>query len=114
MSPLTFQIHYFSTASTYTKKQTESLPAPLPLPKLFDLLEARYPGIKEKVLVSCAVSVGLEYVDVDGDGDGDVDGAVTKADAGEGGGGDGEQRDMEVWIIGPGEEVAIIPPVSSG
>ncbi|OJD09485.1 hypothetical protein ACJ73_10277 [Blastomyces percursus] len=111
MSPSTFQIYYFSTASAYTKKQTESLPAPLPLPKLFDLLESRYPGIKEKVLVSCAVSVGLEYVDVDGDGDGDGD--VTKADGEEGGGG-GEQQDKEVRMIAPGEEVAIIPPVSSG
>ncbi|PGH11178.1 hypothetical protein AJ79_05020 [Helicocarpus griseus UAMH5409] len=93
----TFQIHYFSTASSYTKKQTESLPAPLPLPKLFDLLESRYPGIKERVLVSCAVSVGLEYVDVDGNGD---------EDGGKGGG--------AARVIGPGEEVAIIPPVSSG
>ncbi|KAK2787498.1 hypothetical protein FQN52_007216 [Onygenales sp. PD_12] len=86
--PQTFQIHYFSTASSYTHKQTESLPAPCPLHKLFDLLEARYPGIKEKVLVSCAVSVGLEYVDVDGE--------------------------MGMRMIGAGEEVAIIPPVSSG
>ncbi|EEQ86650.1 hypothetical protein RJZ56_007955 [Blastomyces dermatitidis] len=115
MSPQTFQIHYFSIASAYTKKHTESLPAPLPLFKLFDLLESRYPGIKEKVLVSCAVSVGLEYVDVHADGNGDGDGAVTKADGGEeGGAGGGEQQEKKVRIIGPGEEVAIIPPVSSG
>ncbi|KAK2744917.1 hypothetical protein FQN55_006479 [Onygenales sp. PD_40] len=94
--PQTFQIHYFSTASSYTHRQTESLPAPCPLHKLFDLLEARYPGIKEKVLVSCAVSVGLEYVDVDGGDVGDVDG------------------EMGMRMIGAGEEVAIIPPVSSG
>ncbi|OJD16038.1 hypothetical protein AJ78_03751 [Emergomyces pasteurianus Ep9510] len=97
MSLSTFQIHYFSTASSYTKKQTESLPAPLPLPKLFDLLESRYPGIKEKVLVSCAVSVGLEYVDVD----------VINVDG-------KDVKQTEVRIIEPGEEVAIIPPVSSG
>ncbi|PGH32253.1 hypothetical protein GX50_04984 [[Emmonsia] crescens] len=97
MSPSTFQIHYFSTASAYTKKQTESLPAPLPLPKLFDLLESRYPGIKEKVLEGCAVSVGLDYVDVDVI---NVDGKEVEQD--------------EVRMIGPGEEVAIIPPVSSG
>ncbi|OAX80588.1 hypothetical protein ACJ72_05077 [Emergomyces africanus] len=99
--PSTFQIHYFSTASAYTRKQTESLPAPLPLPKLFDLLESRYPGIKEKVLVSCAVSVGLEYVDVDVD--------VRNVD--------GKKEDVDpadVRVIGPGEEVGIIPPVSSG
>ncbi|EEH48271.1 uncharacterized protein PADG_04355 [Paracoccidioides brasiliensis Pb18] len=100
MAPPTFQIHYFSTASSYTKKQTESLPAPLPLSKLFDLLESRYPGIKEKVLVSCAVSVGLEYVDVDAD--------VVNVDG-------KERKDArDVRMIGPGEEVAIIPPVSSG
>ncbi|EEH36419.1 molybdopterin synthase small subunit CnxG [Paracoccidioides lutzii Pb01] len=100
MTPPTFQIHYFATASSYTKKQTETLPAPLPLSKLFDLLESRYPGIKEKVLVSCAVSVGLEYVDVDAD--------VVNVDG-------KERKDArDVRIIGPGEEVAIIPPVSSG
>ena len=86
----TFQIHYFASASTYTGKQTERLPAPLPLPRLFDTLESMYPGIKEKVLSSCGVSLGDEYVDVDGEGDG------------------------EVVVIKPGDEVAVIPPVSSG
>ncbi|PYH64127.1 MoaD/ThiS family protein [Aspergillus vadensis CBS 113365] len=86
----TFQIHYFASASTYTGKQSERLPAPLPLPRLFDTLESMYPGIKEKVLSSCGVSLGDEYVDVDGEGDG------------------------EVVVIKPGDEVAVIPPVSSG
>ena|SRR5690625_3196960 len=94
--PNTFQIHYFSSASSYTNKQTEYLPAPLPLKKLFETLEGMYPGIREKVLGSCGVSLGLEYVDIeDGDGDGDRDG--------------GEER-----MITAGEEVGIIPPVSSG
>ncbi|PWY62718.1 molybdopterin synthase sulfur carrier subunit [Aspergillus eucalypticola CBS 122712] len=84
----TFQIHYFASASTYTGKQTERLPAPLPLPRLFDTLESMYPGIKEKVLSSCGVSLGDEYVDVEADG--------------------------EVVVIKPGDEVAVIPPVSSG
>ncbi|KAI3029247.1 hypothetical protein CBS147347_3328 [Aspergillus niger] len=53
----TFQIHYFASASTYTGKQTERLPAPLPLPQLFDTLESMYPGIKEKVLTSCGFGV---------------------------------------------------------
>ncbi|KAL3479065.1 hypothetical protein BJX99DRAFT_255843 [Aspergillus californicus] len=79
----TFQIYYFSTASTYTGKNTESLPAPLPLPKLFETLESLYPGISEKVLRSCGVSLGDEYVDVE-----DGAGAVIQA----------------------GDEVAIIPP----
>lgn len=89
---MSFQIHYFSTASSYTTKNTESLPAPLPLASLFDTLEARYPGIRENVLGSCGVSVGDEYVDVAGDDD-------------KGGGG---------MVIEAGMEVAIIPPVSSG
>ncbi|KAF7176173.1 hypothetical protein CNMCM7691_001649 [Aspergillus felis] len=82
-----FQIHYFSSASTYTNKATETLPAPLPLSRLFDVLEERYPGIRDKVLVSCGVSLREEYVDVDADGE---------------------------VVIGAGDEVAIIPPVSSG
>ncbi|KAJ9316044.1 hypothetical protein DTO271D3_3620 [Paecilomyces variotii] len=89
----TFQIHYFATAASYTRKQTECLPAPLPLSKLFGVLEQRYPGIKEKVLVSCGVSLGMEYVDVNEDDD-DDDGDAT--------------------MINPGDEVGIIPPVSSG
>lgn len=97
---MSFQIHYFSTASSYTSKNTESLPAPLPLSTLFDTLEARYPGIRENVLGSCGVSVGDEYVDVYGNGQGDGEGA--------GGSGDGGT------VIEAGMEVAIIPPVSSG
>ncbi|THD00129.1 hypothetical protein EYZ11_000454 [Aspergillus tanneri] len=85
--PATFQIHYFSSATTYTNKQTESLPAPLPLSQLFDVLEARYPGIHEKVLRSCGVSLDEEYVDI-----------YTGEDV----------------MIEEGSEVAIIPPVSSG
>lgn len=84
---MSFQIHYFSTASSYTNKHSESLPAPLPLARLFDTLESRYPGIREAVLRSCGVSVGDEYVDVE---------------------------DGEGVVIQAGDEVAIIPPVSSG
>ncbi|KAL3494353.1 hypothetical protein BJX62DRAFT_223334 [Aspergillus germanicus] len=92
--PPTFQIHYFASASTYTGKNTERLPAPLPLSSLFNTLEALYPGIKEKVLVSCSVSLGDEYVDVEVDG-----------------GAEGSEGSV---VIGQGDEVAIIPPVSSG
>lgn len=88
----TFQIHYFSTASSYTNKNTESLPAPLPVNYLFDTLESRYPGIREKVLQSCGVSVGDEYVDIEAEGN----------------------KEGEGRVIQPGDEVAIIPPVSSG
>lgn len=84
---MSFQIHYFSTASSYTNKHSESLPAPLPLARLFGTLESRYPGIRETVLQSCGVSIGDEYVDVE-----EGQGVVIQA----------------------GDEVAIIPPVSSG
>ncbi|RAL04290.1 uncharacterized protein BO80DRAFT_347585 [Aspergillus ibericus CBS 121593] len=87
INPPTFQIHYFASASSYTGKQTERLAAPLPLSLLFETLESMYPGIGEKVLSSCGVSLGDEYVDV-------VDDAGV--------------------VIGEGDEVAVIPPVSSG
>ncbi|EPS31016.1 hypothetical protein PDE_05970 [Penicillium oxalicum 114-2] len=82
-----FIIYYFATASQFTSKHTERLPAPLPLSKLYPLLEDRYPGIRTKVLASCGISLQNEYVDVEEDAD---------------------------RVIQAGEEVAIIPPVSSG
>lgn len=85
----TFTILYFAAASTYTDLESERLPAPLPLSKLFEALEARYHGILPKVLIGCAVTINLEYVDVPSDGEEDV-------------------------LIQAGDEVGIIPPVSSG
>ncbi len=82
---------YFASASSYTSKDSEYLPAPLPLSKLFETLEEKYSGIKAKVLDSCLVTVNLDYVDIT-----DEAGNETKA------------------IIQEGDEVAIIPPVSSG
>jgi molybdopterin converting factor small subunit len=84
-----FNILYFASASSITGKESEALPAPLPLGKLFGTLEERYPGITPKVLKSCLVTVNLDYVD------------ISKDD-------DEEQKIQE------GDEVAIIPPVSSG
>ncbi|KAL2695331.1 hypothetical protein AAEP93_004084 [Penicillium crustosum] len=81
--PETFTIHYFATASQYTAKNTESLPAPLKLSALFGELEQRYPGISPKVLSTCGVSLNGEYVDV--------------------------EEDTET-VIQAGGEVAIIPP----
>ncbi|KAJ5109642.1 hypothetical protein N7532_002287 [Penicillium argentinense] len=95
MATQTFTIHYFASASSYTGKNTETLPAPLKLSLLFSELESRYPGIEEKVLGSCGVSLDGEYVD------------VTPAEE-KGGDAEGER------VIEVGSEVAIIPPVSSG
>jgi molybdopterin converting factor small subunit len=86
-----FSILYFAAASSFTKKTTEALRAPLKARDLFALLEERYAGIRDKVLSSCAVTVNLEYIDIDEE--------------------DAADRD---WEIKEGDEVAIIPPVSSG
>ena len=86
-----FSILYFAAASSFTGKASEHLPAPLKARDLFGELENIYPGVKAKVLSSCAVTVNLAYIDIDGD--------------------DAPDLDME---IKEGDEVAIIPPVSSG
>ena len=83
-----FSILYFAAASTFTGKTSEHLPAPVQAGCLFNLFEDKYPGIRDKVLSSCALTVNLEYVDV----------AEECADR----------------QIGEGDEVAVIPPVSSG
>lgn len=83
-----FNVLYFASASSLTGKEVEALPAPLPVGKLFAELESRYPGMRAKVLDSCMVTVNLDYVDVPTDGEG--------------------------LVITEGDEVAIIPPVSSG
>ena len=89
LPPGHFTILYFASASSYTAKDTENLPAPLPVSKLFDKLEEKYAGIKSKVLESCLLTINLEYVDIPDDGSVDL-------------------------VIKEGDEVAIIPPVSSG
>lgn len=96
-----FTILYFAAASTFINKSSERLPAPLPVCSLFSTLESRYPGITAKVLKSCAVTVNLEYVDLDDSSNDDSisdDVSITK-----------DKR-----LIQAGDEVGIIPPVSSG
>ncbi|KAF8430604.1 molybdopterin synthase small subunit CnxG [Terfezia claveryi] len=90
----TFTILYFAACASYTSRSYEVLPAPLPISKLFYVLEEKYAGITENVLGSCHVTVNFKYVDITG----------------------GDRHDMiegEV-VIQDGDEVAIIPPVSSG
>jgi molybdopterin converting factor small subunit len=84
-----FMVLYFAGASSFTGKPHENLPSPLHLGKLFAELESRYPGMRERVLDSCAVTVNFDYVDVPAEG-------------------------AEGPVIEDGDEVAIIPPVSSG
>lgn len=87
-----FRILYFASAASFTRKSSDILPAPIPITSLFGALETKYPGIRKTVLNSCAVTVNLEYVDVEEE-DGGEKGSV---------------------VIKVGDEVAIIPPVSSG
>jgi molybdopterin synthase sulfur carrier subunit len=89
---------YFASASTFTMKEYEAIPAPMPLGKLFAALEERHPGIKARILDSCLVTVNLDYVDV-------------PAAAAPGSNGDAGSEQM---MLNEGDEVAIIPPVSSG
>jgi len=89
-----FTLLYFASASTFTRKTSEQIPAPLGASKLFEVLEEKYPGFRKKVLSSCAVTINLEYIDVERDTEDDT-----------------SQVDQ---IIQEGDEVAIIPPVSSG
>ncbi|KAF2093736.1 hypothetical protein NA57DRAFT_22150, partial [Rhizodiscina lignyota] len=79
-----FNILYFASAASFTKKESEHLKAPLDAAKLFDTLDKQYPGMKTKVLSSCAVTVNLEYVDI-------------------------EDADKDL-VIKEGDEVGIIPP----
>jgi len=85
-----FTLLYFAAASTFTKKKSELLQAPLRVSSLYDTLDLKYPGFKEKVLSSCALTVNLEYVDLD------------------------DNKGEDGLTINEGDEVAIIPPVSSG
>lgn len=89
-----FNVLYFASASSFTSKEYEALPAPLPLKDLFKTLDERYSGMKAKVLDSCLVTINLDYVDM-----------PTSDNGGAGG--------TQV-VIQEGDEVAIIPPVSSG
>lgn len=82
-----FTMLYFASASSYTAKDSEVLEAPLDLSQLFSTLDKKYPGINQKVLESCLVTINLEYVDVSEDAK---------------------------FVIKEGDEVAVIPPVSSG
>ncbi|KAH8891914.1 ribosomal protein s28e [Thozetella sp. PMI_491] len=87
-----FKILYFAAASSLTGKKDEALPAPLPLARLFQTLEERYSGITAEVLSNSLVTINLDYVDISAD----------------------ENAGDEGVMIQEGDEVAIIPPVSSG
>ena len=92
-----FRLLYFASAASYTGKTSDNLIAPLPIVELFDTLEKMYPGIGHAVLTSAAVTLNLDYVDID----------QEKSSA-------QDTANPEQAVIRAGDEVAIIPPVSSG
>ena len=92
-----FRLLYFASAASYTGKTSDNLLAPLPMVELFDTLEKMYPGIRHAVLMSAAVTLNLDYVDID----------QEKSFA-------QHTAKSERAVIRDGDEVAIIPPVSSG
>lgn len=92
-----FRILYFASAASFTRKAFDDFPAPLDLAKLSQFLESKYFGMKQGVLGSCAVALNLEYVDMD----------EARAFSGFG-------ITPTAVVIKEGDEVAIIPPVSSG
>ncbi|KAI0102160.1 molybdopterin synthase sulfur carrier subunit [Nemania sp. FL0031] len=89
-----FTVLYFASASSFTAKEYDTFLAPLPIRKLFDTLEEKHSGMKENILSSCLVTVNLNYVD------------IPKSE--------GEEDSEPGLMIQEGDEVAIIPPVSSG
>ena len=52
-----FVVLYFAAATSYTRRSHDFFPSPLPVHQLFDQLEQKYPGIREKVLDSSALTV---------------------------------------------------------
>jgi molybdopterin converting factor small subunit len=87
MAPSQFTVLYFATAASYTHKASEHFPAPMTVTALFARLEQDYPQITTRVLDSCAVTINLDYVTLDS---------------------------SEEVVICESDEVALIPPVSSG
>ncbi|EEU48408.1 uncharacterized protein NECHADRAFT_98688 [Fusarium vanettenii 77-13-4] len=85
-----FNVLYFATASSFTGKDYDAVPAAMSLKQLFAELELRYPGIKAKILDSCLVTVNLDYVELS------------------------SEEGVDDTVIQEADEVAIIPPVSSG
>ncbi|GAM85148.1 hypothetical protein ANO11243_031520 [Dothideomycetidae sp. 11243] len=80
-----FVLLYFASAHTCTGRESEFFSAPMTIAELCKRLQLQYPGIG-KILQSSTLTINLDYV---------PDNAASTA-------------------IQEGDEIAIIPPVSSG
>jgi molybdopterin converting factor small subunit len=87
-----FTVLYFATSKSYTRKDYDFFPAPLLLSQVPDLLEKQYPGIKEKVLESCAWNVNIDYVDLEEE----------------------TAKGAHGLMLQPGDDLVVVPPVSAG
>lgn len=92
--PGQFRLLYFASAASFTRKPSDDFSAPIPIADLFGVLETKYPGMTKAVLSSAAVTVNLDYVDMETDSQ--------------------KHGYSKGSVINEGDEVAIIPPVSSG
>lgn len=86
LPPGHFLLLFFAASRTCAGREKDILPAPMTMAALRKHLGQQYPGM-EAILEASALTINLEYVD--------------------------EDEGSEVVIKG-GDEVAIIPPVSSG
>ncbi|KAL8897674.1 MAG: hypothetical protein Q9207_007093 [Kuettlingeria erythrocarpa] len=90
-SPGHCSVLYFASAASFTRKSSEEVPTPLTVVDLYNHLEGNYPGIREKILTRSLLTINLQYVDTEDD-----------------------DSDNPSKTINEGDEVAVIPPVSSG
>lgn len=83
----TFTLLYFASAASITKVSSEDFSAQMSVSELYQKLEEQYPGIKNKILCSSALTINMDYIDL---------------------------AEADEILLKQGDEVAIIPPVSSG
>lgn len=91
-----FRVLYFAAAATFTGRDWDDIKIPVRLHDLPGVLEKAHPGFREAILTSCAITLNLEYVDLS---DFNTDEA---------------RENPSDTIIQSGDEIAVIPPVSSG
>jgi molybdopterin synthase sulfur carrier subunit len=94
---------FFAAASTYTTQESTTLRGGVSLRQLLADLETKFPGFTSKIISGSAITVNLEYVDFNVD-------ELSKGNAAD----EKDAADGLGMIVQPGDEVGIIPPVSSG